>query len=280
MKASLPKKKEKECSMRGLISCYSTTGNTRLVADRIAAALNANGLETLVRDPVREPDFDDLGTYDIVGFGTPTMAWKPSWGFYEGLGLIPTQKKLVPSFVFCTSGGQPVNTLRTMTNSLSEKNFLVLDGLEITAETNWPVARQFGGKAQGFVGKPDEAELEAVAPFVDKLVASLNSRNKRAKVFDFCVSPLHLIGKRAGRKELRRAMGTKRVERGRCTQCATCALSCAARAISLQPYPVFSKRCIGCWACYNNCPTEAITTTVTGRRGRYPGPALNRRGPS
>jgi len=260
--------------MRGLISCYSTTGNTRLVADRIAAALCEKGMEVVVRDPVREPDFDDLGSYDVVGFGTPTMAWKPSWGFYEVLGLIPTQKKLVPSFLFCTSGGQPINTLRTMANLLTEKNFLVLEGLEVTAETNWPVARQFGAKAQGFAGKPDEGDLEAVGPFVEGLVRQLTSKNLRSKIFDFRVSPLHLIGKRAGPKELRRAMGAKRVDPKRCIQCAACALGCASRAISLRPYPVFSKRCTGCWACYNNCPTEAITTTVTGGRGRYKGPAL------
>jgi ferredoxin len=260
--------------MRGLISCYSTTGNTRLVADRIAAALREKGAEIVVRDPVREPDFDDLDSYDIVGFGTPTMAWKPSLGFYEGLGRVPTQKKLVPSFVFCTSGGQPINTLRTMARSLSEKNFLVVAGLEVTAETNWPVARQFGEKAQGRVGSPGEEDLEAVGPFVEGIVQQLTSRNLRSKIFDFRVSPLHVIGKRAGPKELRRAMGTKKVDRKRCIQCATCAIGCAAGAISLRPYPVFSKRCIGCWACYNNCPTEAITTTVTHGRGRYKGPAL------
>ena len=161
-----------------------------------------------------------------------------------------------------------------MANLLTEKNFLVLAGLEVTAETNWPVARQFGSKAQGFVGRPDEGDLEAVGPFVEGIVQQLNSKNLRSKIFDFMVSPFHLIGKRAGPKELRLAMGTKRVDRKRCTQCAACALGCPSRAISLRPYPVFSKRCIGCWACYNNCPTEAITTTVTGGRGRYKGPAL------
>jgi ferredoxin len=202
------------------------------------------------------------------------MAWKPSWGFFECLGLIPTQPRPVPSFVFCTSGGQPVNTLRTMAQALSQKNFVTLDGIEVTAENNWPVARQFGVTGQGPVGKPDETELEAVLPFVDRLLKRLSSRNMTAKVFDFRLSPLHFMGKGAGPKELRRAMGTKRVDQQKCTQCATCALSCAARAISLQPYPVFSNRCLGCWSCYNNCPTEAITTTVTGSRGRYKGPAL------
>jgi len=263
--------------MRCVIVCYSATGNTRLVADRIEVALGQRGIETHVRDAVREPRFDDLGAYDIVGFGTPTMAWKPSWGFYEVVGLVPRQEKLVPSFVFCTSGGQPINTLRTMARLVTEKNFLVIDGLEVIAEVNWPVARQFGEKGQGLVGKPDEGDLEAVASFAHKIADRLFAKNWKAKVFDFRVSALHVIGKRAGPKELRRVMGTKRVDRKRCIQCSTCALGCVARAISLRPYPVFSKRCIGCWACYNNCPTEAITTTVTGGRGRYRGPALRRR---
>lgn len=264
--------------MRGLIYCYSTTGNTRLVADRLCVELCTRGIETQVRDAVREARFDDLGTYDVVGFGTPTMAWKPSWGFYVLAGLIPRQEKLVPSFVFCTCGGQPVNTLRSMAQLVSEKNFLVIDGIEVIAEVNWPVARQFGAKGQGFSGKPDAEDLEVLVPFAERIVRQLSSKNLKAKVFDFRVSPLHIIGKRAGPAELRRAMGTKRVDRKRCIQCATCAIGCVSRAISLRPYPVFSKHCIGCWACYNNCPTEAITTSVTGGRGRYKGPALRRPG--
>jgi Pyruvate/2-oxoacid:ferredoxin oxidoreductase delta subunit len=260
--------------MQGLIYCYSTTGNTRLVADRIAAALGSQGVEIEVRDPLTQASPEDFGAYDVVGFGTPTMAWKPSWGFYEVLGLIPRQKKLIPCFVFCTSGGLPVNTLRIMGKSLSDKNFLVFDGLEVTAETNWPVARQFGEKGQGFIGSPNESDLEVVGPFAERVAKQLASKNLKSKIFDLQVTPLHLMGKRAGPKELRRVMGTKRVDRKKCIQCAACAIGCAARAISLRPHPVFSNRCMGCWACYNNCPTEAITTTVTGGRGRYKGPAL------
>ncbi len=259
--------------MKCLIFCYSTTGNTRLVANRIASAMSAKGVDTVVLDPVKET-VNDLSVYDLVGFGTPTMAFKPSWGFYEVLGLVPTQKKSIPSFVFCTSGGQPVNTLRTMAKSLLKKNFIVLDGLEVNAETNWPVARQFGGAAHGLVGKPDEEELAAVSPFADKIVTQLKSNDIKLKAFDFRLSPLHFFGSKAGPRELRSAMGKKLVNKKKCNQCASCALSCAARAISLQPYPVFSNRCVGCWACYNLCPAEAITTVVTGSRGRYKGPAV------
>ena len=262
--------------MRGLILCYSTTGNTRLVAGRIRGALQENGMEAVVRDPVREPSFDDFDSFDLVGFGAPTMSWKPSLGFFEMAGLVPRQERPTPSFVFCTSGGQPVNTLRTMAGVLSGKGFVVLDGLEVTAENNWPVARQFGGMGCGPKGKPDETALQAVGPFAAGLVEKLEAGTIRPKPFPFLRSPLHYIGKGAGPRELRRIMGLKRVAKDRCIQCAECARSCAARAISLKPYPVFSHRCMGCWSCYNNCPTEAITTSVTGGRGRYPGPLLIR----
>ncbi len=261
--------------MKGLISCYSTTGNTRLVADRIASAMSGKGVDTVVIDPVKEP-IEDFSAYDMVGFGTPTMAFKPSWGFYEVLGLVPTQARSIPSFVFCTSGGQPVNTLRSMAKALVNKNFIVLDGLEINAETNWPVARQFGEASHGLAGKPDEEDLAAVEPFADKVVKQLKSNDIKIKAFDFRVSPLHFFGLKAGPRELRSTMGKKLVDQSKCDQCSICALSCAARAISLQPYPVFSNSCIGCWACYNLCPTEAITTVVTGGRGRYKGPAISR----
>ena len=66
-----------------------------------------------------------------------------------------------------------------------------------------------------------------------------------------------------------------KVDPDKCNQCAVCARACAVRAISLNPYPVFSSRCMGCCACFNLCPTEAITTSLAGGRGRYRGPALS-----
>ncbi len=260
--------------MKGIISCYSTTGNTRLVADRIAKALTAKGVDTFVQNPVTTPSFGDLQEYDIVGFGTPTMAWKPALGFYSCLGLLPSQTRRIPAFVFCTSAGQPVNTLYTMAEMLAKKNFIVLDGLDVLAENNWPVARQFGGMALDPVGKPEESDLAATTPFAEGLAQQLKSKSLSPKVFDFITSPLHFIGHQTGPMQLRVSMGKKKVDRNKCNQCAICARACAVRAISLNPYPVFSRRCMGCCACFNLCPTGAITTSLAGSRGRYKGPAL------
>ncbi len=260
--------------MKGIISCYSTTGNTRLVADRIAKALTAKGVNTSVQNPVITPAIGNLEEYDIVGFGTPTMAWKPALGFYACLGLVPTLTKKIPAFVFCTSAGQPVNTLHTMAEMLAKKNFLVLDGLEVLGENNWPLARQFGEMAMEPVGKPDESDLSTTAPFAKNLVQRLKAKDLSPKTFKFITTSLHFIGHRTGPMHLRVSMGKKKVDRNKCNQCAACARACAVRAISLNPYPVFSNRCMGCCACFNLCPTEAISPTLAGGRGRYRGPAL------
>ena len=50
--------------------------------------------------------------------------------------------------------------------------------------------------------------------------------------------------------------------------CGLCEKYCGSRAIVLDPWPVFSDACCGCWGCYSICPEEAITTFL-GTRGRY-----------
>ena len=117
------------------------------------------------------------------------------------------------------------------------------------------------------------SELAATEPFAKGLVERLKVQDLSPKIFDYIHTPLHLLEHNTGPMQLRVSMGRKKVDRKKCNQCAICARACAVRA-SLKPYAVFSKRCMGCFACFNLCPTDAITTTLAGGRGRYRGPAL------
>ncbi len=260
--------------MRGLIICYSTTGNTRLVANTMAASMTEGGIETIVRDPVAEPKFNDMKKFDIIGFGAPTMAWKPAMGFNECMGLVPSSKKPKPCFVFCTHGGQPVNTLRIMAGMAAQKNYSAIGGLEVLSETNWPLSRQFGPSGIGpSAGRPNAHDIENVKSFSGGIVNRLQTSDLSPVKFSMRLDPLHIVGQVAKPKYLRQAMSRKKVNRKKCVQCAKCAQTCVMRAISLQPFPVFSKRCVGCWACYNVCPAGAIQTLLTMNRGVYRGPA-------
>lgn len=49
------------------------------------------------------------------------------------------------------------------------------------------------------------------------------------------------------------------VDEPACTRCGECAAICGARAISLQPTPVYDdETCVRCYACTEVCPTQAI----------------------
>ncbi len=50
-----------------------------------------------------------------------------------------------------------------------------------------------------------------------------------------------------------------RVDRKRCTACASCLRGCPAGAITLKGYPRFdAARCIGCYCCHELCPQGAV----------------------
>jgi flavodoxin len=58
--------------VRGAILCYSVTGNTSLVAQRVAQTMP---FAFEVVDITSLPDLD-LATFDVVGFAVPTDFWE------------------------------------------------------------------------------------------------------------------------------------------------------------------------------------------------------------
>lgn len=63
---------------QALVVYYSRTGNTKKMADRVAAGLKKAGLETDLKK-AEETNPKDLLSYDLIVFGSPvyygTMAW-------------------------------------------------------------------------------------------------------------------------------------------------------------------------------------------------------------
>jgi NAD(P)H dehydrogenase (quinone) len=64
---------------KGIVIYYSRSGNTKLMADMIATAMNEGGLETECKEAAKAT-VDDLLKYDAIVMGSPTyygsMAWE------------------------------------------------------------------------------------------------------------------------------------------------------------------------------------------------------------
>ena len=89
---------------KAIIYVFSGTGNTRLVANKIAEELINQGINTTVFD-VRKPilDVPNPNQYDIALFGYPIHAFNTPKFFLDFIKQLPRVKEM-STYIFKTSG--------------------------------------------------------------------------------------------------------------------------------------------------------------------------------
>jgi len=253
--------------MKGVISYFSATGNTKLVVDYLVRRLGGHfDLCDIARQSI-----PDIQQYDIVGFASPVerMAEPPIVSaFLRDIPPAPGK----PAFLFVTYGAIAGRILENLTKAVRAKGFKVVESHALHCPDSFPPLVALGLDS---ATQPDEQNLKELEDFVDRL---------KAVIAD--ISAGHIIEEYVPQKRLRntfapglvsdlsrRTMGPKLVDEKACTKCGICANCCPYKAIRLAPWPVFDEKlCDGCWACYNLCPEKAIFTRMLHGRGHYPGP--------
>lgn len=145
---------------------HSETGNTRAVAEQVAASTGGDlvavrdlanyskvgmylkGARRAMRKDLAdiEPAAIDVSGYETVVVGTPVWAGNPTPAINAAVNtLLGIEGK--PTIVFCTSGGSPRKTLETLTAMLAGRGADVRGAVPLTAR--------------------DAKKPEAVKPLVD-----------------------------------------------------------------------------------------------------------------
>lgn len=134
------------------IICHSETGNTRAVAERLAAALGGDlvGVKDLAgyskvgmylkgipravqgKNADIDPAVIDVSAYDILVVGTPVWAGSPTPAINAGVAAL-TGIAGKPTIVFCTFGGSPGKTLETLKAMLAGRGADVRGAVPFTA---------------------------------------------------------------------------------------------------------------------------------------------------
>jgi ferredoxin len=283
--------------MKVAIFTFSLTGNTKLVAKRIAEKVTESGrhsvqLFSLVKlskevgslgidsSPLLAQVRETLESSDVVGLGALVNAGYPSWRVNELFAdsVLPQRCFLLMRFFFsfATAAEKADHTLDVVATILSEKNpnAVFLGSFDAKGPTNWAPMQPL----RPYRDTWSSTELAKATHFGETLVELFDGRPPTAR-FSKTYSNKLVTCKNAVRD---RFLPRPACNRSKCQRCGICASKCPYGAIILSAdiedgFPLFDRaKCEGCSRCFNRCPAEAIEMPAvhTELRSRYPKPCL------
>ncbi len=153
-------------SAKVIVVYDSKYGNTKLVAETIAAGMRqVEGMETVVSG-VKEVDLNRIPDYDVILVGSPNHIGGPTRGikkFIDKLGKLPLEGKMFA--VFDTYLGKDFEkVVKKMERRISEK----VPGLK-------PVTPGLSIRVEGMKGPISEGELPKCREFGKKIATQMKA---------------------------------------------------------------------------------------------------------
>ena len=251
-----------------MIFLFSTTGNTRWAAERIAKALDEEIVDVapLLYHKQGHTDYTQPFTLrqdETIGFCFPTHGWRPAPVMRQFI-----EKRLCfsndPSSHYCwaltTAGDSTGRTMQRLQTQLATK------GLKAASLFSLVMPESYVGLPLMDVDKPqkEQAKVREAQRALDcDIIPALLRRECGLKEAHAGACP-DLKSGLIGHVFERWIVGDRqfRVDPERCTGCGKCALLCPVNNIQggkqQQPVWLHTGRCISCFACYHHCPVRAI----------------------
>jgi ferredoxin/flavodoxin len=241
---------------------FSGTGNTQLIAERIAARFGEKGFAVTLHR-IEETGTVTVTPGEIVGIGFPVAAFSLYPVVARFIDRLPSVKS-VPVFGFDTMGGTSLEGIAGGLRAiLLRKGFV-------------PVAfRQFRMPPNIFVRFPEamcrrrmERSFSRADEFVDRVVAGKTEWHRVPVVSPIMYRAMQLLFKLT---ELRfhQKLLKIRVDHARCTRCGTCVRKCPVPNITLADQVVIGDSCQYCLRCVAVCPARATFAILTPRSHHY-----------
>lgn len=255
--------------MRGLICYCSNTGNTELASKYIDKNINSAQFDFY---NISDGGYINLDEYEIIGFTTYTHWWGIPEVFEKFLNSLNKQKNK-NAFIFNTYSYLSGNTQKDMYTKLKEKGFKIIAAHSLRLPTSYPPKLL---KKKKNSASPNFKDFWKLNCFINRLNGYIERLSKERNVDEvkirtnilgsiLCKYPRSMV-KKNNKKE-------KYVDPKLCIQCGECEKRCPYDAISLKGKITFNQsKCRSCWACFNNCPQQAIYTEKITGDCQYTGP--------
>ena len=248
-----------------MIFYFSGCGNSKYVAETIAAGLNDN--LTFIPEAAREGHYDyTLAEGERLGFVFPIYSWAPPRLVLDFVKKL--QLKAKPDYLYfaCTCGDNCGLTEKVFRKSVEEK------GWSLSACFSVQMPETYIGMAGFKLDTPENAKLK-----IDK-ANDLLKRNITRLINKKHFSEM-VVGSLAWLKTYLVNPGFNRTATDdskyhvteACIHCGKCVDACPLKNITLEEgRPKWHGHCTMCMGCYHHCPVNAIQYgKATAGKGQY-----------
>jgi Pyruvate/2-oxoacid:ferredoxin oxidoreductase delta subunit/flavodoxin len=236
---------------------YSGTGNSFIVAEKLAQTFADNGFSTSLVQ-IRQGLIPEISADELIGLVFPIAVGGTYPFVWEFFNRLPPAANRI--FMVDTLGGYSGGIKGPLAKKLRAKGYHPAGALEIVMPENFPPGRQISEAGRARI----KAGLELAAEFVNSLLSETATWTDIPVLSD-------LIGLACRFKSpwsFMRRIFSLRIDRDKCLKCGLCVKLCPIDNIKSTDsgVPVIEKACQSCMRCIAFCPASAIATRGGSRQ--------------
>lgn len=235
---------------------YSGTGNSFVVAEKIANTFATAGVETNIVQ-INSTLHPEIAPGELIGLVFPVAAAGTYPFIWEFFNRLPRANNLV--FMADTLGSYSGGIKGPLAKVLRQKGYQPYGAIEIKMPTNFPPGREI-----------TENSLKLIAPGLEKakeFAKTLLDGTARWSDIPVWSAMLGAVCRLTSPWKLMRKVFKLRIDPDKCTKCGLCVQLCPVINFHQENggIPMIKNLCQSCMRCIAFCPVGAITTKA-GKR--------------
>lgn len=250
--------------MKGIIYCFSGTGNTKLVCDVLSSSLAKRGCDITVYsfdyNSYKCSLYPSPNDFDIVGIAYPIYGFNAPFLVNRFVKSLPDAKNGQLAFVIKTSG-EPFGPNNYSSNVIKKR--LIKKGYKFIYDQHYLMPYNIMFRYPDELAKQMYLYVNAHTDVVAKRILNNEEHILHCNPlwwFLYIIAKLVWIGGPIIGK-------TYHIKKSRCTKCKLCVKNCPMSNIRLKDngYPKFGFHCMSCMRCVMFCPHNAINAGILNR---------------